>query len=737
MYLCNTSDKDYLKIIDPACGSGTFLTEAILQINEIASGTKINQDGKVYGFIKDRKTEKRIEDSIFGLELNPLSKSIADINLFFSMIQAYGNYTNSENIDLINIYRTNSLEINNNFKIDNDIEEKLMFVKDEIRNSRMYKYNLLKAKNQKYDIIVGNPPYGSTKGDSYIQNTLIPFALPEHNFDAEGNNTDFHKGASKGKVPKHEKNIGKLNDLYAYFFGLSDTLCRDNGIIAYITSNTYLTIPTYKWLRKYLLQNYTIDYLINFNEVSEKTNSMFFPDAGIATNIIIMRKTPPSKNHVINVLDLSKNTEIKDKFEAFSEINWVKTNSKVNKNHIKDFKIKPLEKINFKHIPQKDFLTNKNYTFSLKEHTEKMILDKIASKGELLSTNYKPSMGVDVGDLIFVQKNEKNLKTIFNKVIIHKDFSLIKKTLKSHLISQFSKNNIDTIFDKDKVVKFLYQKDMQAYTYDKVYYTYLDKNILWRARIDGKVPLHSNPIFSKEKLLILERRDKEKIVTSVTDELLVPQHGGRFMYISPSKDISVDELYLLSGIINSNVTQFYYRYRSLGNKDIIIPKLRMIDLSLKNEIISLSKKVHELMYERNRYLYVEDNLYSKNGEIIKANILNTTNYWSVKFEDSLVIDYTVENIEKESDKIILNDAITIFPSNGTDISNLYSLIKDYKGHLIDSPLIVDIYKMKNISANYIEDIRNQVNTYFDNINILTAEIYKLSSKDLEIVNNSN
>ena len=82
--------ESYLDILDPAYGSGTFLYEAILQVNQSAVDKSITKDGKVWGFIKERNNKLKFEDHLFGFEINPLSKSIADINLYFGLIQAYG-----------------------------------------------------------------------------------------------------------------------------------------------------------------------------------------------------------------------------------------------------------------------------------------------------------------------------------------------------------------------------------------------------------------------------------------------------------------------------------------------------------------------------------------------------------------------------------------------------------------------------------------------------------------------
>ena len=132
-----------------------------------------------------------------------------------------------------------------------------------------------------------------------MKEELIPFAYPKNNFDNIGNIIKFVPNIKiKSKVPNFEKNRGKLKDMYGFAFGVADRLIKNGGIISFITSNTYLSIPTYKWLRKYLLDNLKIEYIINFNKTGEKSNSMFEPESAISTCIIILQKICSSPSSI-------------------------------------------------------------------------------------------------------------------------------------------------------------------------------------------------------------------------------------------------------------------------------------------------------------------------------------------------------------------------------------------------------------------------------------------------------
>lgn len=739
-------DQNYLSIIDPACGSGTFLSEAILQINEAASTMKINKDGKVFSLVSDRKQSKKIEDSLYGFELNPLSKSIAEINIFFGLIQTYGNYTKNEMINFLNIYRTDSLKNLNNKELENlDFEEQIMFLQDEIKNS--YKQNNLvkNAKNKKYDIVIGNPPYGATKVNSLMKKELIPFAFAENNFQDDFQNVSFNwnNTSFSGNVPSEEKNIGKLNDLYAYFFGTADYLCAEEGVVSYITSNTYLTIPTYKWLRKYLLENYQIEYIVNFNDISEKSNSMFYPDAGVATSIIIMRKKVPTDDHEIKYLDLKNLKNIKDKYEAFCNVTWGRVDDKVNKNDIKNFTIKNIDQINFGTVKQKNILKNNDFIFSFGEKNIEALLNKIEAFSVPITTYATKNSGADVGDLALVSENINDLEDVIKEKVYKGNVKSFGNTARNHIINQLKANKIDKKFCSKKIIPFVYQKHMKPYGFQKKHWTYMDPDILWRSRIKDKEILSNNAIYQLVKLFILERRAKGEILSVVTDENIVPQHGGRFMYIVSNKSIESTDLYFFAAIINSKLLQFLYKKRLIGNKDILVPKLELLNHELKQKIIQLSLENHKIQsdiynFQNNINKFQANYTTKKYDNNFVINILEENEYWTIKFKDSLIQNYSVDMpiLNLEENEIRLNESIIIHSTERENESKLKSLflnIKDYKGDILEKSLMINIIKLLNNEDTFLIELKKEIKKNNDCLDLLIFSLYGLNSEEIKLI----
>jgi type I restriction-modification system DNA methylase subunit len=68
------ADAAYLAVLDPCYGSGTFLTEAILHFNASALRKPITDDGRVFGFVRDRSS------GLASKFLHPLDKAGAKLS---------------------------------------------------------------------------------------------------------------------------------------------------------------------------------------------------------------------------------------------------------------------------------------------------------------------------------------------------------------------------------------------------------------------------------------------------------------------------------------------------------------------------------------------------------------------------------------------------------------------------------------------------------------------------------
>ncbi|SFB71921.1 Eco57I restriction-modification methylase domain-containing protein [Kaistella jeonii] len=112
--------------------------------------------------------------------------------------------------------------------------------------------------NGGFDIVIGNPPYVQMQKigqqSSYLENeSYLTFK--------------------------------KTGDIYVLFYEKAFNLLKRDGVISYVTSNTWMRTKFGEELRKYFLQNTSIVNLINIED------TQIFPSATVEVNILIAKKS--------------------------------------------------------------------------------------------------------------------------------------------------------------------------------------------------------------------------------------------------------------------------------------------------------------------------------------------------------------------------------------------------------------------------------------------------------------
>lgn len=105
-----------------------------------------------------------------------------------------------------------------------------------------------------FDIVVGNPPYLFLSGKGSPVQKLRKEGKHEESIQLEKTLNQYamlYPTVSKG-----------CRDYYKWFYKLAINICRTNGVVAYITPDTYFNMPKYQDLRRELLSN-TVKILVD------------------------------------------------------------------------------------------------------------------------------------------------------------------------------------------------------------------------------------------------------------------------------------------------------------------------------------------------------------------------------------------------------------------------------------------------------------------------------------------
>jgi len=213
-----------LKILDPACGSGAFLNQALIflinehkQIDELIS--KLTGD-KIPLFDTDKTI---LEQNIFGVDINEDSVEIAKLSLWLKTAKKDRKLS----------------DLNNNIKCGNSLIDN-----KEIAGEKAFDWNTQFAKIMKkggFDIVIANPPYVDNRG---FDKSKLQFLYSNYPNSFEKSGTDKFKTT-------------KLN-LIAPFLELAGKLLKNEGISGWIFHKNILKTNAYTSIRKHLLTNFDI-----------------------------------------------------------------------------------------------------------------------------------------------------------------------------------------------------------------------------------------------------------------------------------------------------------------------------------------------------------------------------------------------------------------------------------------------------------------------------------------------
>ena len=230
-----------LRILDPACGSGSFLIAAYDRL--IESQNRIAQTSLYDSF-------EILQGSLFGVDIDEQAVEVAQLNL---LLKALVEKT------LLPTLQKN-LKHGNSLIFGEAIELQDIFGAD-IYDNKPFDYPKEMPSiflDGGFDLIIGNPPYVFARGGSF-----------------ESNVKEFFK--NHYEVAQYQLNT------YALFIERAFQLLRPGGYLAFIVPNTWLTIQTFSGLRKFLLENTSSLKIINiFDKV--------FSAASVDTCLLVAQK---------------------------------------------------------------------------------------------------------------------------------------------------------------------------------------------------------------------------------------------------------------------------------------------------------------------------------------------------------------------------------------------------------------------------------------------------------------
>lgn len=508
----NKTPKDIskIKIVDPACGSGSFLIGAYQFLldwhkNYYTDNGKISKGNKSNpltpeGNLTTSEKKRILLNNIFGVDIDVNAVEVTKLSLLLKCMEGETEASIAMQMKLFNERVLPTLDSNikdGNSLVDTDFYESQLDFGEE---KKIKPFNWQKGfpevfKQDGFDCVIGNPPWGADFSEESLS------YLRQHNKEI----------------------IVRMIDSFMYFVFKSYKLLKPDGSFGMILPDVLFYQTDNSKLREYILNHSIIEALLNLGNVFENVTR--------PSCIIIFSNSLPSKSNKIITVDLTS----------------TKKENKQTELH---------EEKNFESVLQKEIKEIPNYLFVTTNAKHFSIIKKIKDGQVKNLSEFVDEDGVQRG--VSPDLKEAFLVTAEQA----KQFKLEKSHLRNVLtggrqVKRFHINHPD--------LQLIYTKrdtDYKAIPNICGFINQFKSKITCKEVKEGKHSLYAlhrareEKIFTKTEKLVGVITEDEIIVSLDTDKTFATDG----LYLFGTKNI--DTKYLM-GVLNSKLFVFLYRLTTM------------------------------------------------------------------------------------------------------------------------------------------------------------------------------
>ena len=527
-----------LKVVDPACGSGSFLVEAYQQLlnyhldyyssekqrEQALKNSRIYETGKnVYKLTIEEK-QRILLNNIYGVDIDGQAVEVTKLSLYLKLLENEG----SETKDRGQLFKFSDMKLlpslDSNIKCGNSLVGSDYYNEKDVSlfdDEAMRKINTFDWDKEfpevfargGFDCVIGNPPYVK-----------------------EYTNRDCFEG-----LRSHPCYQGKM-DLW-YFFGYQGIVfLKDDGLIGFIAPNNWITNAGASIFRNFILNNARILQYVDFG------NYKVFENASIQTMIYIMQKTKDAENYAVPYFRLD------NEHAAVSEVIDFLTNDNKGVNTHFIARIEKAQCVD-------------NYILFLNPKIAE-VLNKIQAAGTTFFEKDEISTGIDVHQDFC---NEKSAATLGNTALqgagifnitteeyeslqlLPEEKTLVKPFYTSSELRRYFGNAKNTLWVIYTDSQFKNKAAMKPYPHLKAHLDRFAKVITSDNKPYGLHRARDEQFFKGEKIVSL-RKTAEPCFTYTDFDCYVSQS---YNVIKTTRF----NLKFLTALLNSNVIKFWLRHK--------------------------------------------------------------------------------------------------------------------------------------------------------------------------------
>ncbi|MBW2069587.1 MAG: SAM-dependent DNA methyltransferase, partial [Deltaproteobacteria bacterium] len=246
------------KVMDPACGGGTFLVRAYARKRELSPTRKHGQ------LLMD----------LFGIDISHFATHLTTINLATRDLIDEENYPQIARNDFFNVSPKNPFLI------------LPKHIGGSIQTHGMGAIQHRKVEIPLLDAVIGNPPY--------LRQEDIPKAKKKK---GDGGPEPGTKEYYQVLVKKESHaDFSLRSDIHCYFWPHASSFLKEDGYLCLLTSSQWLDVEYGFRLQKWILQDFEI------KAIFESIEEPWFVGARVATTVTILRRQHDEKKRMNNII---------------------------------------------------------------------------------------------------------------------------------------------------------------------------------------------------------------------------------------------------------------------------------------------------------------------------------------------------------------------------------------------------------------------------------------------------